>query len=246
MIFPRVSYTALSRFEKCSTAQRLYVERKRKDAKKEHVMVGNALHYGMQATIDTGGMLGAQQAALWEMERRVREERPQWDPDQLAEQIDRVRQGGLRIEELLESFRFKECRTEVKLLRVFKGWAIEAHFDLVAGQYEEIWDLKSGQWHHDQLVFYDVATQLVLDLTPARVGIIEPLGRGLISFQVTDEHRQDMRRRIQTFVQRVAAGDWQFEGYSAACGWCSSKPWCPKWDQARSGSFAVTAAGSMA
>jgi hypothetical protein len=242
-MYPRVSYSALDRFETCSMRQKLHAEKKRTPIKEEHVLVGNALHYGLAAHIDTFGKLRIVEPAMWEFERRAREEGPRWDRFKMEEQMQKVQDAAGRLQDLLDDrFRLvppEMLRSEVRLFRAMKGWSIEGYLDLTVGTALEIWDLKTGSWSQDQLVFYDVLTETVLGSRPEVVGVIEPLGRGWIDLPVTDEHRNDMKERIKQFVFRVRQEDWQYEGYPDRCSWCNSKPFCPKWESSREGSFKI-------
>lgn len=242
-MYARVSYSALERFEVCSTRQLLHAERKRSELSPKYVLVGNALHYGLAANIDTEGRLRVTETALWEFERRLREENHRWSREDAREAYEKVKAAAHNLEVMIDkrwdrmATRSTSIRSEVRLFKAFRGWSIEGYLDVMVGVGSEIWDLKTGQWSQDQLVFYDVLSESVLGVRPREVGVIEPLGRGFITLPVSDEHRVDMRNRIRTFVQRVTAGDWAYEGYSQSCSWCRSKPWCPKWEAARSGSL---------
>lgn len=233
-MYPKVSWTALDRFERCSYSAKLKVERKRSMIPVEHVLVGNALHYGLSAFIDVG--ISVQEAALWDFQRRVYEEHPRWDREKLSEQLERVRSGALSVQESISQLAGGGLlRTEVRLLKTYPTWAIDGYVDLMVGRGDQVWDLKTGRWHSDQLVFYDVICQLILGLHPTTVGVIEPFGRGLVPVTVADEHRFDMVARMKVFVERMRADDFAFEGYRDECGRCPSKAFCPRWDAARSG-----------
>lgn len=237
-MYPRVSWSALDRFEKCSTRHRLHVARKRTQIPVEHVLVGNALHFGLSSAIDLG--IPVQQAALWDFQRRLYEDKPKWDREKLAEQHDRVVTGALAIQDVLREITVNRSdavgmRTEVRMLRAYKGWAIDGYLDLMVGDGDQVWDLKTGRWHQDQVVFYDLLVRAVTGESPVTVGIIEPFSRGLVPVPVSTEHRVDMQLRIKEFVRRVRDEDWAFEGYSDKCSWCPCKPWCPKWASARDG-----------
>lgn len=235
-MYARVSYTALERFERCSEAHLLNVQKLRSPMLPEYVLVGNAMHYGMAVHVDSMGRVRAGQASLWEFERRLREEKPHWDRVKIEEMIERVRSGGRVLEEILDGVALEHVRSEVRLFKHYKGWSIDGYLDLMVGTGFEVWDLKTGRWHHDQLVFYDVLVTEVLGRVPDTLGVIAPFApESRVVEPVADEERQDMRARILEFVRRVTADDWDFEGYSSECSRCRSKAFCPKWEQARSG-----------
>lgn len=248
MTYPRVSYSALEKFEACSTRLRLHIERKRQDLDPGVVVVGNALHYGLAAHVDSSGLVSIMDATMWEFERRLRENGPRWGREKVTEEVERARLGAQNLAACLEGYELDPllARSEVRLFRHYRGWSIDGYLDLLyrADGRLEVWDLKSGSWHRDQLVFYDVLCEEVLGVRPDVVGIIEPLGRGFVEVPVTDEYRVDMRSRIKRLVERVRMDDWQFEAFPSGCGWCLSKPWCPKWEAAREGKIDGGAGGS--
>lgn len=241
-MYARVSYSALERFEACSMRFLLHRERKRSALPPRYVLKGNSLHAGLGLWIESGGRISVYQGAVWEFERRLREERPAWTKAETVEVLGEVKAGAERTQELLEG-RWLDPHSagalvsEASLFRAYPGWMMEGYIDLMVARGREVWDLKSGRWHADQLVFYDVLVEAVMGFRPDVVGVIEPLGRGLVTVPISDEHRADMRRRIQVYVERVTADDYKFEGYPDECGRCLSKPFCSRWDAARSGSL---------
>lgn len=239
--YPKISYSALNRFERCHMAYRLRREGKKSPMDQRWVMDGNALHAGLRAKL-TGVPDDPVEHALSFWSMRVREEAVRWSAEERTEHFYRVQAGMETLVGLIDDLKAEvsgSLVSEVHLVYLGKGWGMEGYIDLYVrgeGGYE-IWDLKSGKWHIDQLVFYDVLGFTIKQKAPRRVGIIEPLGRGLVTQPVTDEAREDMRGRIQAMAQAVVRGDFDPTGYSDACHMCQSKPWCPKWDKAREGTF---------
>lgn len=238
MSYPKISYSGLERWERCNYQWKLNREKKRKSIDPEYVVDGNAMHAGLEALI-SGVPADATSLALRFWTMRVKEEAIRWTEEEKRQHFNRVQEGMRRLADVVGEWSEGRLLSEVKMIHVGQGWAMEGIFDIwyqpLQSEGFEIWDLKTGQWHKDQLIFYDLLCEMGTGRRPEKLGIIEPFGQGLIEVPVDEDSRADMRKRIQSMASAIAFDDYEFNGYSGACGWCRSKPWCPQWENAREG-----------
>lgn len=219
---------------------KLHKLKKRTPIEAKYVVDGSAMHIGMEAAV-SGIPPDPVEAALKYFTMRVKEEAVRWSEDETRAHFLRVREGTEKMVQIVDELRPDgQLRSEVGLIHIGKGFSMEGILDLVVERTTEDWrqeieiyDLKSGQWHHDQLVFYDLLWTLVMGRRPVKMGVIEPLSKGLVVTPVDESHLVDMKQRITVMARAVAAGEFTTDGYPNACGWCNSKPWCPEWDQVR-------------
>ena len=246
MLYPKISYSGLEKFEKCQQMWWLNKSRKRTPIDPKYVTDGNAIHAALEAVV-TGIPEDPVAAALSFWLMRVREENVRWTDDEKREHFERVGHGATKLVSLVDEISSRSSSharmlSEVRMVFTKPTYALEGFFDLVVepqgeGKGVEIWDVKTGRWHLDQLVFYDLLWTSAVGYRPDRLGIIEPFGRGVVEVVVDDSHREDMRGRLAAMIGAVTRGEFPATGYPSKCGWCNSKPWCPKWDKARSGSL---------
>lgn len=248
MIHARLSWSSMTAWEACNMRNLLARQRKRKPIPAKVVMVGNVIHYAAEQI-----MLGAVpedqivEQALLDFDRRVVEAIDLGlGAHEIAEKRLLVEEGTWRLINLLDeefaSVSPDALQSEMHLMKFYKGWALEGYMDIVQMESRTlpvgVYDVKTGSSHDQgQLQFYSVLSEAYFGVRPKRFGWIEPLGRGIVPVTVTDEEHEAMQQRIMRAVVGIKNGEFGTTGFPKACGWCSSKDFCPMFDKAKSGRF---------
>lgn len=247
-MFPRISWTVYSRWERCPEQYRLYRKRKREIPDARRFVVGSAVHLAAQMFIQhkldhSKAVWFASQDVL----RRASEARQQGDYsiDVEYEQELSSKAAGIA-DHVISTIRMMRdapggspsvLASEVRVTQYFKGWSMEGIVDIVEKFGDgslRVWDIKTSEKvDKSQLIFYDILLRAV-GIRPDVVGWMGPDGR-LHSIESTPDIRANMRQQIMKMVTQVSREEFEPTGFPKACGICPSTAWCETYQNNQSG-----------
>lgn len=103
-----------------------------------------------------------------------------------------------------------------------------------------VWDVKQTRnddyWRKTkgQLVFYDLAVQLLFGQPTVRTGLLQPLcKKPVLPFEITDGERAEIRQRVIGMAQDMWSSNYPTAETTAPCGFCNVRHACPRFKPIR-------------
>lgn len=246
-MYPRISYTSLTKYEDCHLRLKLHREHKYKQIPTRFVLVGNVLHYvSEQLLLRAIPEQEIVEQALHDFDRRVREaDNLGWDAEEQATAKEKIARGAWRLveiyAELFGGYKREQLIPELHIFKFYEGWSLEGYMDIAVMREDrrialKVFDVKTGTSHKaDQLTFYAVMCEAYFGEAPEELAFIEPLARGIVPVTLTPGDRDSMKDRIKRAVIGMQNDDFGATGFPKKCSWCPSETVCPATAAARAG-----------
>ena len=246
-MYPRISYSSLTKYEDCHLRLKLHREHKYKPIPVRYVLIGNVLHYvSEQLLLRSLPEQEIVSQAVLDYERRIDEaDTLGWDVEEIEEGRLKVVNGSWRLIEiyadLLGGYKREQLLPELHLFKFYEGWSLEGYMDVVVMHENrrmaiKVFDVKTGTSHKaDQLTFYAVLCEAYFGTAPEELAFVEPLARGVVGVTVTPGDLADMKGRIARAARGMQAGEFGATGFPKKCSWCPSETMCPATAAARAG-----------
>lgn len=244
-----LSYTGFSKYVECPQSYYLeYVMRKRPPMEDQrNTLNGNAMHTLLEDYINRGEddvqWLNDNIDRVWNATVEKADGAITWRHDDDARDLlIKVRGWTSKLAGLLENSGIKvsECEAELKADTVVDVNGIKlkmgARLDIVRkNSYNDymILDLKASEnkevMKFDQLVWYAIAFGAYMgdNTQPKAGGYILPGFDTIKMYQIPQEAKDNLLKRIEEVLKRISAGVWTPNPSDKTCFWCPVKHMCP-------------------